>query len=414
MTSVRERTEQIEPTSRDAIGSWLDVLERMLDLPSDQRQAIRAELEDHLRNRIDDLMITGMSEPEAARAAVGELGETAELARGFRRAARAGKRMTMMHATVIAAMGGLLTLGAATFLGPNTQPVEQPAMPIPPGGEVRAAVLPTDPGEAFDELRRYDVSALVNVNSPLEQGPEAHQLIELLENLAFYNYSVYSDEEDTEDEPMLVVIGTTLFVRGGEGFHKRAAWVLASLHEAVGKQRGLENQRRAEYEREQMRAIEKAEKARQERIEELRSQYDEMRTRFREYQLERMQVLENFKKNRGQAKKQGESDLEMDLGRRFQIESTELDFEQQDIQERLDRIRELLLDAEYGAAKPTVDGFSPNLFGAAADENPLLEYLRSTRGRGSRGGAFAEVPQPLKAAPRVQEIPATPGTGRSR
>ena len=49
------------PSSRDAIDSWLDVLVSMLNLPGSQRDQVRDELEDHLRSRVDDLLIMGKS-----------------------------------------------------------------------------------------------------------------------------------------------------------------------------------------------------------------------------------------------------------------------------------------------------------------------------------------------------------------
>ncbi|MCR9077305.1 MAG: permease prefix domain 1-containing protein, partial [bacterium] len=84
-----KRTKGINPPSnRDAIESWLDVLVSMLNLPSSQRDQVRDELEDHLRSRVDDLLIMGKPEPEAIQAAIHELGETAELAKLISTASR--------------------------------------------------------------------------------------------------------------------------------------------------------------------------------------------------------------------------------------------------------------------------------------------------------------------------------------
>ncbi|MEM9560883.1 MAG: permease prefix domain 1-containing protein, partial [Planctomycetota bacterium] len=119
MTRAADTTERqrahASPSSRDAIADWLDVLERMLALPQGARRAIRAELEDHLRSRVDDLTITGLSEPEAVRAAVSELGETAALARRFKDAGRNRTRRLWMHALAFTLVGGALTLGTLTL-----------------------------------------------------------------------------------------------------------------------------------------------------------------------------------------------------------------------------------------------------------------------------------------------------------
>ncbi len=107
---TRERnTELVTPSNRDSIGSWLDVLTSMLSLPEGERLQVRDELEDHLRSRVDDLLITGTAEPEAVRVAVAELGETAELAKLITHAhVRAHpRRRTMNIALMTVAVAGL-------------------------------------------------------------------------------------------------------------------------------------------------------------------------------------------------------------------------------------------------------------------------------------------------------------------
>ena len=101
----------VQPSARDPIAQWLDVFTRLLGLPGAERQSIRDELEDHLRNRVDDLMILGMTEYEAVQRAVAELGETADLAKRFK-AARTSPHRRYLMTTAIAAVAGLaLTLG---------------------------------------------------------------------------------------------------------------------------------------------------------------------------------------------------------------------------------------------------------------------------------------------------------------
>lgn len=122
-----ERALRVDPSARDPIGSWLDVFVALLALPRQERQTIRDELEDHLRSRVDDLMITGLDEPEAVRRAVGELGETAELARAFRAAARPNqRRRQVMTASLFTVLGASIVVGVATLTG--VQPGAQPAV----------------------------------------------------------------------------------------------------------------------------------------------------------------------------------------------------------------------------------------------------------------------------------------------
>lgn len=107
---------QVEPSTRDPIGEWLDVFMRLTGLSGGRRAELRAELEDHLRSRVDDLLIMGLSESEATHKAVGELGETAELARRFRHAQHAGQRRRTMQMILIGAGAAALALGVGTVL----------------------------------------------------------------------------------------------------------------------------------------------------------------------------------------------------------------------------------------------------------------------------------------------------------
>lgn len=108
------------PASRDGIESWLDVLTSMLSLPPSQRTQVRDELEDHLRSRVDDLLIMGTPEPEAIRTAIAELGETAQLARHISTANRTPKsfRRFAMNATFFVLAGSVLTASVSMMM-PN-------------------------------------------------------------------------------------------------------------------------------------------------------------------------------------------------------------------------------------------------------------------------------------------------------
>lgn len=56
-------------SARDPIDRWLDVFVRLLRVPKADAKRIRDELEDHLRARVDDLMLIVHAEPEAVRVA---------------------------------------------------------------------------------------------------------------------------------------------------------------------------------------------------------------------------------------------------------------------------------------------------------------------------------------------------------
>ncbi len=107
----------IEPSSRDAISSWLDVLTSMLGLPHAQRIQIRDEMEDHLRSRVDDLLISGLDEHEAVKQAVAELGETAQLAKVVTNAhAHTTPRRRTMQALLIAGALAGMSIGGYSLM----------------------------------------------------------------------------------------------------------------------------------------------------------------------------------------------------------------------------------------------------------------------------------------------------------
>ena len=114
------------PSNRDSISGWLDVLTSMLSLPESQREQVRDELEDHLRSRVDDLLITGTPEPEAIRTAVAELGETAELAKLITHAhtrSNPTRRRIMNGALIMTAIAGL-SIGGLSLNNSGTVPAQ--------------------------------------------------------------------------------------------------------------------------------------------------------------------------------------------------------------------------------------------------------------------------------------------------
>ncbi|MEO0482868.1 MAG: permease prefix domain 1-containing protein [Planctomycetota bacterium] len=113
-----KQREAVEPSARDPIAEWLAVFGRTLAVPKTEAREILDELEDHLRTRVDDLLIGGLSEPEATRRAVGELGETVALAKGFREARTHRRRRLVMQLVTISAAAAAITISAWTALSP--------------------------------------------------------------------------------------------------------------------------------------------------------------------------------------------------------------------------------------------------------------------------------------------------------
>ena len=127
--------------SPDSIDRWLDVFVRLLRVPTHDAQRIRAELDDHLRARTHDLMVSGHTEPEAVRTAIAELGETAELARNFALARTSPRRRLVMQTAVLAVAGTAIAVGSAALLSSNA---------VPSSSQDAIAQAPVQPNETTD------------------------------------------------------------------------------------------------------------------------------------------------------------------------------------------------------------------------------------------------------------------------
>tara|TARA_R110002073_G_scaffold118918_5_gene259175 strand:+ start:93331 stop:94677 length:1347 start_codon:yes stop_codon:yes gene_type:complete len=126
---------KVESSSKDSISTWLDVLVGMLVMPDAQRTQVRDELEDHLRSRVDDLLIVGKSEPEAIQIAVAELGETAELAKLITHAHQhSNPRRKMMNIALITVALAGMSFGGFSYINgtgaPGATPSNSGAIPV--------------------------------------------------------------------------------------------------------------------------------------------------------------------------------------------------------------------------------------------------------------------------------------------
>jgi len=121
-TRITGEGRSVAPSSgdRDQIASWLRVFGLTLGLPEAERRAIVDELDDHLRTRVNDLLILGREEHEAVREAIAELGETAELAGRFRRARHTARRRHIMSWTAMGMAGVAVGISAWAGLSAGT------------------------------------------------------------------------------------------------------------------------------------------------------------------------------------------------------------------------------------------------------------------------------------------------------
>ncbi|MBL4698364.1 MAG: hypothetical protein JKX70_05985 [Phycisphaerales bacterium] len=144
---------KIEPSTRDSISTWLDVLTAMLVMPDAQRLQVRDELEDHLRSRVDDLLIMGKPEPEAIRIAVAELGETAELAKLITYAhTKSNPRRKLMNAALITVALAGMSFGGFSFINGTGAPSATPSN----GGAV-PVVVPQETRKADEKVHQFDI-----------------------------------------------------------------------------------------------------------------------------------------------------------------------------------------------------------------------------------------------------------------
>lgn len=359
MTTTRKKGELETTTSgRDPIGDWLDVLESMLGVPAARRRAIRQELEDHLRSRVDDLTITGLTEPEAVRAAVGELGETADLARRFREAASVNRRRLWMHAAMFGLVGGAIAIGTVGVTGGLNQPGAGGAGGPGGAGAGTFAGEVEFASDAFEGMRRYSVHGLVLSDAPLESTAAGDRLVEVITDLV-----KPAEWERFGGESRIKLLGNTLFVAAPAEVQEGVEWVLASLEEDAERLRA-ERERRAEEVVESRRAVVEG------RIEELNAELERLfdqlgdlsdrstlnqQAMFRSSPFTRSELTE-------EQQREG-SERSMELIR----ENNLIEVERELLNERIERIREVLLDLQYGVpGRPDLAGSTMAMPGAGA------------------------------------------------
>jgi hypothetical protein len=112
---------------RDEIDRWLSTFSALVRLPEVRRSAVVDELEDHLRCRTRDLMIAGASEHDSVQRSIAELGEAAELATRFRRAAAPSPWRPIMSVSIIGLSAAALTLSVIAIAGSPRQEAARPS-----------------------------------------------------------------------------------------------------------------------------------------------------------------------------------------------------------------------------------------------------------------------------------------------
>lgn len=368
-TQTNPHEAQVTPSRRDPIADWLDLFLRMLSLSKSESVAVRDELEDHLRSRVDDLLITGSSEHDAVLQAVGELGETAELARRFKQASHPSRRRTIMSTALIAIAGSALTLGAFTAFSP---PSNVATLAGASGGAAPIVAFAPPPGVVapFDErLKKYDISVFFAEDLEGQWGRMTpDRRIENITHTIMSLVSPDSWEFVGGEDASFAVTGNTMFITAPMETHEGVDWVLDTLVTDLNTEREAYAAAQAErmanaHERE--RAWEQTlldnyaegQAQRRQQIEDLRAQYEELKQAY--IDVTRMQVIRELEDedlhglwqvNDGDERHQ----LMMELAEtRARGAETELRYD--DVRSRLSRVSSMLLDlemAEYGRTAP--------------------------------------------------------------
>ncbi|MFG0304861.1 MAG: permease prefix domain 1-containing protein [Phycisphaerales bacterium JB040] len=292
-TSPRTKADPVAPSRRDPINDWLDVFIRLLELKPSESRAVRDELEDHLRSRVDDLIITGVGESDAVRTAVAELGETAILAKRFKHAQHPSRRRTLMSTALVAVAASALTLGAFSFMSPPGS-ITATAGQAAPNSIIALADPPEGEVAPFNErLRRYDLRPLGLPTDVDHSGQEviAERALEELRETIMHLVHTDAWEDMGGDTASYSTYASTLFIEGDPETHEGVRWVMAGLIKEAEERAAAREARRAENEavteasiraeqqrREQQQA--RAEAERRQRLAELETQYHDLTERF--------------------------------------------------------------------------------------------------------------------------------------
>jgi len=410
----------VEPSRRDAVSEWLELFVRLLALPAAEATLVRDELEDHLRSRVDDLLIVGLTEPEAVRQAVAELGETATLARGFQNARlRPRKRRMMMHAALLVIAGSTLTMSSiAVFSGdsapepvldheaavttdglppsidvlPETMPVVKPELTnsdLPMTGLVYAGatppwnltpdqiiytptieiiptvipntVVPAPQQDQFgDSLVRYDVSVLVGAGGPLQDSHAGAALLEVIRDLVARNQW----EANGGSEARASVVGNTLFVNGDEVTQAGVKWVLESLRKdnnrMIQEQQAAKDAAQLAHEKTVVEETRERERA----MQEMREAYEQLRHQLVALEQQRFKIDTERQALEAQIEAVGMFDDTRAAMSGLIARTTEIEIRTDDARERLKRVRSLLMSLEFGQDRAQ-SAPMPSLFGRA-------------------------------------------------
>lgn len=112
----------------ESIAAWLDIAIKLCKLNVREAASLREELESHLNERVNDLLVTGESEQQGTKRAIAELGDAALFAQLYRTQRNEPTRRKIMNGLLIGSVGAALALGVTAITinqptrGPNVYP----------------------------------------------------------------------------------------------------------------------------------------------------------------------------------------------------------------------------------------------------------------------------------------------------
>lgn len=404
-------TPPVAPSSRDAIESWLDVLTAMLSLPPGQKAMVRDELEDHLRSRVDDLLITGTPEPEAIRTAVAELGETAQLAKLIASAhTYSSPRRTIMNTALISVAAAGIALRSFTLFNASSSLTALPIEVAASQGETvnQNAQQPTRDIDilhepllvAFQQLAMefdlsIDIHSLDQVQVHQLQGREVSiagtfslrsamqaLLVQSLTHAADLTYEIEDDTIEllTHDEQARRTVKTQVltlddanavqYINAAESFehllqaHSTSPWLSieplangiavaapAAMNDFIDQTWSLIQRQHADAIRSQEKLAAEREAQRRQGIDRIKAEYESIRQRYVAKGLERGLADQRLSSLEGEifTKEMTPERREELKAQRVELEMViqELMLDLTDLEARHSRLQSLLIDTEY-------------------------------------------------------------------
>jgi hypothetical protein len=160
VSSAPSVTDAGADTAIASIDAWLNLLIRLTHLPQSRAKPIREELEEHLHERIRDLILDSHSPADAARLAIAELGDAAAVAARFRHSAHTATRRRIMNFVVASLALTGATLGIVAVTATPTASVPNVAVYSPEASP--PAVDPSVAPVKFEDVALADVFGMLD------------------------------------------------------------------------------------------------------------------------------------------------------------------------------------------------------------------------------------------------------------